>query len=39
MVRSHDCGLGRGKIVEMEPERGSEGVGDGGENVGSRRGW
>ena len=39
MARSHDCGLGRGRIVEKEPERGSEGVGAGGGSVGSRRGW
>ncbi len=38
MVRSHDCGLGRGRIVEREPERASEGVGGGGGSVDSRRG-
>lgn len=39
MVSSHGCGLDRGRIVEKERERGSDGVGAGGGNVGSRRGW
>ena len=39
MVRRHNCGLDRGKIVEKGLERGSERVGGGGGSVCSRRGW